>query len=118
MRRTPLRPSRGTVWPKEESDAIWERDESCVGPRVGMQGDCHGYPERHHVRKGGMSMKSRSTRDNGVLLCGWAHHPWATAHGREARVMLLDYLAPFYADCPHVEPVHGCTGPCNRAVAS
>ncbi len=97
MRRSPLRPSRGTQWPTEESDAIWERDGFCVGPRAGFQGDCYGSPERHHVRAShGMGMKSESTRYNGVLLCNGAHHPWATVHGREARVLLLAWLARFY----------------------
>lgn len=97
MRRTPLRPSRGTQWPQAESDAIRERDGFCVGPRAGFQGDCYGIDERHHVRAShGMGMKSESTRYNGVLLCNGAHHPWATYNGREARAMLLAYLARFY----------------------
>ena len=98
MKRTALRPSRGTTWPVEESNAIYVRDKGrCVGPLVGMPGDCEGPTERDHVRaSGGMGMKSESTRYNGVLLCSNVHHPWKTAHGREARPLLLAYLARFY----------------------
>jgi hypothetical protein len=40
-------------------------------------------------------MKSRSTEDNGVLLDPWCHR-WATEHGKEARPLLLEYLARWY----------------------
>jgi hypothetical protein len=99
MRRTPLKPSRGTNWPVEESIAIVERDRHCVGPRVGFPGDCYGQAERHHVRAShGIGMKSESTRYNGVLLCNGAHHPWATVHGREARPLLIAYLQRQYPE--------------------
>ena len=98
MKRSALRPSRGTTWPIEESNAIYARDNGvCVGPAAGLPGECYGQPERHHVRAShGMGMKSESMRYNGVLLCNGAHHPWATVHGREARPLLLDYLDRFY----------------------
>jgi hypothetical protein len=97
-RRTPMKPSRGTTWPTEESDAIHERDRYCVGPRAGFQGDCYGGVERDHVRaSGGIGMKSESTRYNGVLLCS-VHHAWKTVHGREARPMLLAYLDECYPE--------------------
>jgi len=94
VRRSPIAKSRGTTWPREESDAIWERDRGhCVGPRAGFQGDCYGSLERDHVRAShGMGMKSESTRENGVLLCS-VHHAWKTVHGREARPLLIEYLA-------------------------
>ena len=98
MRRyAPLKPSRGTTWPTEESDAIYARDLGrCVGPEAGFVGDCYGGVERDHVRAShGMGMKSESTRENGVLLCS-VHHAWKTVHGREGRALLLDYLAGFY----------------------
>jgi len=38
-----------------------------------------------------MGMKSPSTEDNLVVLCG-AHHRWKTENGREARPLLLAYL--------------------------
>lgn len=91
-----MKPSSGTTWPQEESDAIRERDGGCVGPRVGFVGDCYGSLERDHVRaSGGIGMKSKSIRQNGVLLCS-VHHAWKTVHGREARPLLLAYLARFY----------------------
>ena len=97
-RYAPPKPSRGTTWPQAESDAIWQRDGSCVGPRAGFLGDCYGALERDHVRAShGIGMKSESTRYNGVLLCS-VHHAWKTVHGREARPLLLAYLARFYGD--------------------
>jgi 5-methylcytosine-specific restriction endonuclease McrA len=96
-RNVPLKPSRGTTWPVDESNAIYARDRGrCVGPAAGFAGDCYGQLERDHVRAShGIGMKSESVRQNGVLLCS-VHHAWKTVHGREARPMLLDYLARFY----------------------
>ena len=97
MRRTPLRPSAGTVWPREEAQAIHARDLDCVGPRVGMPGVCDGPPEKDHVRAShGVSMKSESTRFNGVLLCAFVHHPMKTREGRTWRPVLLAYLTEHY----------------------
>lgn len=39
-----------------------------------------------------MGMKSPSTTGNLAALCG-AHHRFKTEHGREARPLLLGYLA-------------------------
>ena len=110
------KPSRGTTWPTAESDAIVDRDRGrCVGPAAGFVGDCYGGVERDHVRAShGMGMKSESTRQNGVLLCS-VHHAWKTVHGREGRALLLDYLAQFYGDCGHVDPVFDCDA-CQRRV--
>ena len=110
-RRVPLKPSMGTTWPVAESNAIYSRDKGrCVGPEAGFLGECYTHPgavERDHVRAShGMGMKSESTRYNGVLLCSGAHHPWKTAHGREARPLLLAYLARFYGpNAPDEEDV-------------
>jgi hypothetical protein len=98
-----MKPSAGTHWPPEVAAAIRRRDGFCVGPRAGFpelwEADFVGWAgsfEIDHVRaSGGMGMKSRSTEDNGVLLCGWCHR-WKTEHGREARPLLLAYLAQFY----------------------
>lgn len=87
-----IRPSRGTVWPLKVRRAIEERDQGCVGPRVGFPGDCLGGNELDHVRAGGTGMKSRSKVDNGVQLCG-GHHRYKTEHGRIARPPLLDWIA-------------------------
>lgn len=93
MRRyTELRPSAGTTWPPAVRRAIRERDRGCAGPAAGMPGDCHYALEIDHVRaSGGLGMKSRSTVDNGVVLCGF-HHQEKTRYGREYRPMLLRYI--------------------------
>jgi len=98
-RYAPMKPSRGTVWPTEESEAIYVRDRGrCVAPIAGFQGDCWGAVERDHVRAShGMGMKSESSRRNGVLLCA-VHHAHKTVHGREDRPKLLAYLARYYPD--------------------
>lgn len=96
-RYTPLKSSRGTQWPKAESDAIYERDGNrCVAPIAGFVGDCWGGLERDHVRGShGLQIKSESTRYNGVLLCA-VHHAWKTNHGLEGRTLLLAYLERHY----------------------
>ena len=86
---------RDSSWPPDVRHEIEVRDDHrCVGPRAGLPLLCSGWPlEIDHVRaSGGMGMKSRSTADNGVLLCP-GHHLWKTTHGREARPDLLAYLA-------------------------
>lgn len=92
-RYAPIKPYKGTVWPADVRAEIEARDPWCVGPVVGMPGECYGTPELDHVRaSGGIGMKSRSTADNGVRLCG-GHHRLKTEHGKEWRPKLLDYLA-------------------------
>jgi len=108
MRRSSLKPSRGTVWPPDVARAIEERDGyRCVGPRVGMPGVCEGPPEKDHVRaSGAVGLKSRSTLDNGVLLCSNTHHPLKTREGRTWRPVLIDYLASV------ADPHAACIDPC------
>lgn len=114
-----MKPSRGTVWPKDVRDAILDRDHGCVCASAGFPLEviraCPVYPvELDHVRAGGMGMKSRSTVDNGVALSPPCHR-WKTEHGREARPLLIDYIARVSGeDCGHVDPVFGCPGPCQR----
>lgn len=98
MKRSALRPSRGTTWPKDESDAIYARDKGrCIGPLAGMPGVCEGPVERDHVRAShGMGMKSPSVRTNGLLLCSNVHHPLKTREGRTWRPVLIAYLERFY----------------------
>lgn len=92
-RYAPIKPSRGTQWPGEVRAAIYLRDGWCVGPRAGFAGECAGSLEVDHIRaSGAIGMKSRSALDNGAILCS-EHHRWKTEHGREARPMLLDYVA-------------------------
>lgn len=91
-RYSPIKPSRGTTWPPAVAAAIRTRDGSCVGPRVGMTGECAGTLAIDHVRAShAMGMKSRSTVDNGALLCG-LHHQRKTENGRTWRPLLLAYL--------------------------
>lgn len=107
-RYAPIAPPKGTVWPTEVRMQAYIRDGGCVGPRVGMPGECSGSLELDHVRaSGGIGMKSRSTLDNAAFLCG-THHRWKTAHGREARPLLLAYLERAVAEHRHVDPVPGC----------
>lgn len=69
-----------------------ERAGGCVG-RGRLPGECEGGLEQDHVRgSGGIGLKSRSTADNLVVLCG-SHHRYKTEHGHEARPILLAYLA-------------------------
>ncbi len=94
MRRyAPMKGSRGTVIPPEVRVIVKERDKhECVAPWAGLEGSCFGGLEMDHVRaSGGISMKSRSTPDNLVLLCA-VHHRWKTNHGKAARPLLLAYL--------------------------
>lgn len=92
-RYAPMKPSRGTVIPAAIRLAVHLRDNGCVGRKLGWPGDHTSALELDHVRaSGGMGMKSDTAEGNLVALCGECHR-WKTAHGREARPQLLDYLA-------------------------
>ena len=92
-RYAPLAPSRGTTWPLAVSRAIAERDGGCVGPRIGMPGDCFGPPQKDHIRaSGAMGRKSESTVENGALLCA-PHHRLKTENGRTWRPKLVAWAA-------------------------
>ncbi len=93
MRRyAPMKPSRGTQIAPELRLEVHLRDQGCVG-RDRLPGPCAGALETDHVRaSGGIGLKSRTTADNLVSLCG-EHHRWKTEHGREGRILLLEYLA-------------------------
>jgi 5-methylcytosine-specific restriction endonuclease McrA len=118
-RYEPMKPSRGTEIPHDLRLFVLVRDAAKTGGCVGfgrLPGDCSGPVELDHVRAShGMGMKSETARGNLVTLCG-AHHRWKTSHGREARPILLEYLADA-DDCGHVDPVFGCPGPCQRVSA-
>ena len=91
-RYTTLRSSRGTTWPTDVLRRLRERDRICVGAVIDMPGPCYGMLEPDHVRaSGALGRKSRSTLDNGAMLCS-AHHRIKTEHGREWRPRLLDYI--------------------------
>lgn len=59
-----------------------------------MPGDCAGPRDPDHVRaSGAIGRKSRSTVDNGAMLCRYVHHRLKTDNGREWRPKLLDWIA-------------------------
>jgi hypothetical protein len=69
------------------------RDHDCVFTRIGIPHDCFGRLELDHVRaSGGLGLRSRSTPDNLVLLCPWAHRE-KTLRGRRWRPVLLAWIA-------------------------
>jgi 5-methylcytosine-specific restriction endonuclease McrA len=68
------------------------RDRDCVFGRLGIPHDCFGQLELDHVRaSGGLGLRSRSTRDNLVLLCPVAHR-MKTLEGRRWRPVLLAWI--------------------------
>lgn len=83
--------------------AVMLRDNSCVGPRVGMQGECGsqwgpGRPvtiEMDHVNSAGFGKRGPSIEENLVLLCGY-HHRVKTEASRRWRAALNEYLEQFY----------------------
>lgn len=94
-----MKPSKGTVIPLSLRVAVKFRDMKardewpvCVGPIVGMPGDCAGQSEIDHVRaSGGIGMKSPTELGNLVSLCS-THHREKTENGRKWRPKLLAYL--------------------------
>ena len=93
-RYAPMKPSRGTVIPPAVRIRVLTRDNGCVGFGR-FPGSCSGALELDHVRAShGMGMKSETAEGNLVSLCG-QHHRWKTGFGREARPILLAYLAGF-----------------------
>ena len=100
------RPSRDPV-SSDLRNEVLERDHyACV--LRGMSA-CAGYLELDHVRSSGaLGKRSRSTVDNLATLCT-RHHEWKTTHGREARPILLAYLAAVeQPEHTHVDPQPGC----------
>lgn len=107
----PMRKSQGTVWPPEVRDAANLRDRGCLGPRVGMPGECFGEPQLDHIRaSGGIGMKSRSTLDNAASLCA-PHHRIKTNAGRTWRPLLLEFIARL--GDPHAAHVDPCSSTCH-----
>lgn len=88
----PMKSSHGTTIPHEMRLRVIARDLGCVGFDL-LPGECVGPLELDHVRAShGIGMKSETTEQNLVALCG-NHHRYKTAFGREARPVLLAYLA-------------------------
>lgn len=91
-RYAPMKQSTGTRWPTDVLARLRERDRRCVGWVIGMPGDCYGTLEPDHIRaSGAIGKKSRSTYDNGAMLCA-THHRIKTENGREWRPRLIDYV--------------------------
>ena len=119
MRRyAPIKPSLGTRWPPEVKAEISRLDGGrCVCERAGFPprvvGRCGGDLQTDHVRAShGIGMKSESTVANGATFSAFCH-AWKTSNGREARPLLLDYIARRSGECDHVDPVYGCPS-CRR----
>lgn len=92
-RYQPLKPSRGTVIPPKLRIEVFEADRGCVGPRVGMPGECFGALEIDHVRaSGGIGMKSETSLHNLVALCS-THHREKTNNGKTWRPKLIEQIA-------------------------
>ena len=93
-----MKPSRGTAIPASLRAEVYASDQGCVGPIVGMPGECQGAIELDHVRAShGTGMKSETTRSNLVSLCSggataYGHHRLKTEHGRTWRPALLAYI--------------------------
>lgn len=119
-----MKPSRGTTWPPEVRAEVERLDSyRCVCARAGFPPDviarCSGIDvQLDHVRAShGTGMKSPSTVANGTLLSSHCHR-WKTEHGKEARPLLLDWIARRSADCGHVDPVFACSSCQSRPVLS
>jgi 5-methylcytosine-specific restriction endonuclease McrA len=95
-RRTPLRRT-GDHHPSDPVPPavrahVKARDRICIFARIGIPHECFGRLELDHVRaSGGLGLRSRSTPDNLVLLCPWAHHI-KTLEGRRWRPVLLAWI--------------------------
>ena len=113
-----MKQSRGTEWPPEVKAEILRLDgHRCVCERAHFPprvvGRCGGDLQVDHVRAShGTGMKSDSIVSNGATLSAFCHR-WKTEHGKEARPLLLDWIAIRDGGCTHVEPVWGCSS-CQR----
>lgn len=106
-RYTPMKPSRGTVWPPDVKAHVRIHQSDCIGPLAGMPGECGGQSEDDHIRaSGGIGMKSLSIATNDARLCSW-HHRLKTNHGKTWRPRLIDInraLSRNCADCEKEDP--------------
>lgn len=91
-RYSAMKKSAGTTWPRDVEATIRARDGGCVAARIGMEGPCWGERSIDHVRAShAMGMKSRSTVDNGAVLCA-VHHKVKTENGKVWRPKLIDWI--------------------------
>ena len=78
--------------PTAVREHVRRRDRVCVFTQLGIPHPCRGQLELDHMRaSGGIGMKSRSTPDNLVLLCPYAHR-LKTLQGRRFRPLLLAWI--------------------------
>lgn len=86
MRRDPVTP--------EMAEHVRSRDNfSCIGPVVGMPGQCEGKVEFDHILNGGMSYRGPSTALNLASLCAYVHHPMKGADANRWRPLLVAFVA-------------------------
>lgn len=126
-RYAPIKPSRGTVIETDMRMRVLIRDATATGGCVGFGRfpvACSGPLELDHVRAShGMGMKSVTCDCNLASLCGNCHR-YKTAYGREARPILLDYLARFgysehaegHLENPHAAHVDPCGPTCREGL--
>ena len=102
-RKTALKPSRGTEWPREVREHVRSHQPRCIGPLAGMLGACDPGIELDHVRAShGTGMKSDSIATNAARLCN-PHHYLKTANGKTWRPRLLSVIRALWRDCPECE---------------
>jgi hypothetical protein len=98
-RYAPMKQSQGTVWPREVRAHVYSHQPDCLGPAVGMPGDCFGADELDHLRaSGGLGMKSKSIAVNGARLCSM-HHRLKGDEGRVWRPLLIAEVGRLAAEC-------------------
>lgn len=92
-RYTPLASSMGTPIPGAVRLAVRDRDQGCIGPRIGLPGACAGPAEPDHIRaSGALGKKSPSTVGNLATLCRYVHHRYKTENGRLVRPKLIAWV--------------------------
>lgn len=93
LKRTPMKPSRGTEIPAAVRNYVKARDNyTCVMVHLMPGHQCYGGIELDHVRaSGGVGMKSPSEAWNLVSLCSGGHR-FKTENTRLVRPLLIAYL--------------------------
>lgn len=120
-RRTPLKPSRGTEWPRDVRAQAYALMPRCIGPLVGMPEPCFGGLELDHIHgRGALGMKGDGVLSNAARLCV-VHHDEKGLHGSTWRPRLVEFVGQLMAAAglggheAHVDPVNGCEA-CHAAV--
>ena len=87
----------------EVAEAVFRRDRTCAGPKVGMPGACGNqwgsgkaiHLELDHVNSAGFGKRGPSIEENLVVICGY-HHRIKTEASRQWRAAINEYLMGFY----------------------